>query len=63
MSKEVEVVIAENGTITIEVDGVVGSSCTEYTDALLKALGGDVISDTKKPEFYQKEKATQKVKN
>ena len=63
MSKQVEVVIDTDGTVTIEVNGVSGPSCTEYTDALVRALDGDVISDTKKPEFYHKEKITQKVKN
>ena len=63
MSKEVDVLIDEDGTITIEVNGVVGPGCTEYTDALIKALDGDVISDNKKPEFYQKDKAVQKVRN
>ena len=47
MSKEVDVLIDEDGTITIEVNGVVGPGCTEYTDALIKALDGVVISDNK----------------
>ena len=63
MSKQVEAVIDTDGSVTIEVDGVAGPSCTEYTDAVVNALGGEVISDTKKPEFYQKEKTTQKVRS
>ena len=55
MSKSVTVDIDENGEITIEVDGVVGDSCSVHTGAILKALDADVISDDKKPEYYAQE--------
>ena len=57
---EVKVTINEDGSTEIEVDGVKGQGCTKYTDAIIKALGGTVTSDKKKPEFY--EKADENVK-
>jgi hypothetical protein len=53
---EVKVTVNEDGTTEVEVNGVQGSGCTEFTDAIVKALGGDVLSDKKKPEYYQDDK-------
>ena len=50
---EVKVVINEDGTVETEVNGVKGSGCTQYTDAVIKALGGDVIKEEKKQEYYE----------
>jgi hypothetical protein len=52
---EVKVTINEDGSAEIEVNGVKGSSCTQYTDAVIQALGGKVTSDKKKPEYYEKD--------
>ena len=52
-STEIEVTIDEDGEATIDVTGTVGDECTKYTDSIVKALGGKVTSDTKKPEYYQ----------
>ena len=60
MSKSITVDINEDGTIKIEVDGVVGSSCDVHTGALLKALDAEVISDDKKPEYYAQESVKKK---
>ena len=61
--KKVTVTISEDGTVEVEVDGVVGKGCTNYTDAILKALGGEVVSDKKKPEYYQSEGASVTAKS
>ena len=53
--REVTVDISTEGKVTVEVNGVVGPSCQSITDALKANLGGDVESDTKKPEFYAEE--------
>ena len=53
MSHEVIVEIDEQGRANIEVNGVVGDSCSVVTGALIRELGGEVVSDDKKPEFYQ----------
>lgn len=55
MPKKVIVDVASDGTVKIEVEGVVGPSCQTITDALLESVGGDVVSDDKKPEFYEQE--------
>ena len=60
--KEVTVTINRDGTVEVDVNGVQGSGCQDYTDAVLKALGGEVIKDEKKPEFYQSQGGTVKAK-
>ena len=52
---EVKVTVNEDGTTEVEVNGVVGGSCENYTKAIAKALGGEVLSQKKKPEFYEKD--------
>ena len=49
---EVTITITPDGKSAIEVDGAVGSSCENITDALTSALAGNTISDVKKPEYY-----------
>ena len=51
---EVKVTVNPDGSTEIEVNGVKGEGCTKYTDAVIKALGGAVTSDEKKPDFYEK---------
>ena len=63
MSKTIEIIIDEDGTTHIEVNGAVGPECQKYTEAIKKALGGAVVSEDKKPEFYQTEGSKTKVKN
>ena len=58
---EVKVTIHEDGSVDTEVNGVKGSGCTQYTDAVIKALGGEVIKEEKKPEFYETDSETVKT--
>ena len=58
---EVKVTVNPDGSTEIEVDGVKGAGCTKYTDAVIKALGGKVISDTKKPEYHEQADETVKA--
>jgi hypothetical protein len=53
MTVEIEVTIRPDGTTTVDVNGVQGPSCAISTDALIRALGGAVVEDNKKAEFYQ----------
>lgn len=57
---EVKVVVNEDGTVETEVNGVKGSGCTQYTNAVIKALGGEVIKEEKKPEYYQSDNTSVK---
>tara|TARA_B100001250_G_scaffold401327_1_gene413049 strand:+ start:1088 stop:1270 length:183 start_codon:yes stop_codon:yes gene_type:complete len=50
---EVKVTINEDGTTEIDVNGVQGPDCGKYTNAVSKALGGDIVEDKKKPEYNQ----------
>jgi hypothetical protein len=46
----VEVVIAPDGSCTIDVVNFTDASCTHVTQQLAAALGGQVITDRLKPE-------------
>jgi hypothetical protein len=48
--------------VKIEVDGAKGSVCTDITKSIEEALGGDVTSRKKKPEFFDKEVVKDKLK-
>ena len=50
--KTIEITIDESGKTTVEANGFTGSSCTDATKAIERALGA-VSHDTKKPEYYQ----------
>lgn len=47
---EIEIVIDDQGGVTVEVKGVKGSGCTALTKALESAIG-TTTGDVKKPEF------------
>jgi len=57
---EVKVVVHEDGTVETEVNGVKGKGCTQYTNAVIKALGGEVVKDEKKQEYYESESTSVK---
>ena len=50
--KKIIVTIAPDGSTTVETSGFKGKSCQDATRQIEQALGA-VVSDTKKPEFYQ----------
>ncbi|MBD3404695.1 MAG: DUF2997 domain-containing protein [Candidatus Lokiarchaeota archaeon] len=52
--QEMKVIISKNGQVTIDVDGIKGSSCKTMTKALEKSLG-ITVSDKKKTEFYEEQ--------
>lgn len=51
--EEVEVAIAPNGEVTIDVRGVPGRQCLARTAELERALGGEVVRREMKPEAYR----------
>jgi hypothetical protein len=52
MVEEVVVEIDENGDVSVEVNGVKGSTCEELTRSLEEALG-KVTKSTRKQEYFQ----------
>ena len=48
--KHVEVVVAPDGTCTIDAVNFTDASCTQITRQLAAALGGQILSDRRKPE-------------
>jgi hypothetical protein len=60
--------IDPDGTVTLEVKGVVGPGCTALTDGIRKAMGAEVVERHLKPEHAvqttgaaQKQKAAQRL--
>jgi hypothetical protein len=60
---KVTVTINPDGTTDIDVDGVVGSGCEKYTEAVIRSLGGKKTNEKKKPEYYQEGHAKLSTKN
>lgn len=55
--KEIEIIIDPSGQVHVEAKGFRGRECAKATADFLKELGGEQC-ETKKPEWYQKEKLT-----
>jgi hypothetical protein len=52
VKREIVIQIAADGSIALEVKGVAGPDCVEFTKALEEALG-EVIQRERTPDFYQ----------
>jgi hypothetical protein len=50
MPKYVQVIVAPDGTCTIDALNFTDASCTQATQQLVAALGGQVVTDRAKPE-------------
>ncbi len=48
--KHVQIVVAPDGTCTIDAINFKDASCTQVTQQLIAALGGQVVIDRLKPE-------------
>ena len=48
--KHVEVVVTPDGTCTIDAMNFADASCTQVTQQLAAALGGQILTDRRKPE-------------
>ena len=55
--KQIKFSIRQDGTVTEEVMGVIGSQCQEITKSIEEKLG-NVIYVEPKPEYYQQENVT-----
>ena len=53
MSREIEIIIEKDGTMTIEALGYKGKGCHEDLTRLSSAMGR-VIDTKRKPEFYDR---------
>jgi hypothetical protein len=50
--QEVEVIVDDDGNVTIEVHGVKGMACVEITEDLVEALAGEIESQELTSEAY-----------
>ena len=57
--EEVEVIIASDGTVTMQVRGIKGDACLTATHALEQALGGEVVAREMTAEAYERPETTQ----
>lgn len=55
--RTLQVRIDKEGNYTIEtMEGFSGTLCTEKTQELVVAIGGDTVDESKKPEYYDGDK-------
>lgn len=52
LKREMKITIAPDGTFNIEVDGVAGPECLDFTSFLEEELG-EVVNRERTAEFYQ----------
>jgi hypothetical protein len=50
--KQVTVTVSKQGVASIETSGFQGNGCTDIIEGVTRALGAQVVSDDKKPEFF-----------
>lgn len=55
---EINVTINPDGTTKVDIECAVGNECETVTDAIKQALAGEVVSDVKKPEYYEEREGT-----
>jgi len=54
MSEErIEFHIKESGEITWSTSGFHGDTCVKEAERVMQAIGGTVIEEKKKPEYYE----------
>lgn len=58
----ITVTLPLGGEMSIDMDGVKGKACIDITKSLQEAMGGDVTSQKKKPEYFKEEIVKEKLK-
>lgn len=58
----ITLLIPPGGDVNIDVEGVKGKACLDITKSIQDALGGDITSQKKKPDFFDKETVKDKLK-
>ena len=61
-SHEIEIIIAPDGSIKLDVKGMKGAACVPVIGQVAKAVGGEVQEAHNKPEFYQQQAQQQQKK-
>lgn len=52
MEETMTVILDGKGNIEVETKGFVGKACDATVDKIMVAVGGQVVKDVKKPEYY-----------
>ena len=60
IKREMKINIGPDGKVTIEVNGVSGSECLDFTKFIEEELG-DVVDREHTPEFYQAREAEEHI--
>lgn len=53
MEEKMVVILDGKGNIEVETQNFVGKACDSTVDKIMVAIGGQVVKDVKKPEYYE----------
>lgn len=53
MEEKMIVILDGQGGIEVETQNFVGKACEATVDKIMVAIGGQVVKETKKPEYYE----------
>ena len=51
--ERIEIHIKESGEIHWETSGFQGETCAKEAERVMQAIGGTVVEEKKKPEYYE----------
>lgn len=51
--QRVTITVKDTGEVTWDDGGFHGTTCSKEAQKLLQSIGGTVVEDTKKPEYYE----------
>lgn len=60
--QSVTYLIGKDGKITVEVNGVKGTSCRELVRETVEKLGAEISTELK-PEYFEKDEVTERTEN
>lgn len=51
--KRITIITKDTGEIHVDQEGFHGSTCSKEAEMLLQAIGGSVVEQKHKPEYYE----------
>ena len=53
VEQRVTITVKDTGEVTWDDGGFKGTTCSKEAQKLMQAIGGAVVEDVKKPEYYE----------
>lgn len=53
MPEKIRVVVNDDGTVSIDLNGFKGRKCKDISNMIASCLGGEIIERREKPEIHQ----------